>query len=203
MILIGRMLSPYVRRVATTMNFYGMPFEHRPLQHTGSDVPELRKINPLGRVPALVTDDGQVVVESSAILDYLDREIGPDRALTPQSGKTRTQVMSMLGVATGATDKTISVAYEVRFRPEEKRHPEWVERCEGQAREAIEWLDSQLADDWFIGNKMSQLDVTTAVTWQFMGAATPTLQASIKAPRIEALTKQLMGQEAFSSTVPG
>lgn len=203
MILIGRLLSPYVRRVATTMNLYDMPFEHRPLQHTGDDVPELRKINPLGRVPALVTDDSQVIVESSAILDYLDREVGAERALTPASGNARTQMLSMLGVATGSVDKAISVAYEVRFRPEEKRHPEWVERCEGQAREGFEWLESQLKGDWFLGNKMSQLDVTTAVGWQFLGAGTPKLQASIKAPKIAALAERLMEVEAFSGTAPG
>lgn len=203
MILIGRLLSPYVRRVATTMNFYGMPFEHRPLQHTGEDVPELRKINPLGRVPALVTDDNQVIVESAAILDYLDREAGADRALIPATGNDRTRAMSMLGVATGSIDKAISVAYEVRFRPEEKRHPEWVERCEGQAREGFEWLESQLTDDWFQNGKMGQIDITTAVGWQFMGAGTPKLQASINAPKINAMTTRLMGEEAFSSTAPG
>jgi len=176
MILIGRLLSPYVRRVATTMNLYDMPFE--------------------------VLDDNQVIVESSAILDYLDREVGAERALIPASGQARTQTMSMLGVATGAIDKAISVAYEARFRPEEKRHPEWVERCEGQAREGFEWLESQLDGDWFLGNKMSQLDLTTAVGWQFVSRGTPALHASINAPKIEALTQRMNEIEAFSSTFP-
>jgi glutathione S-transferase len=203
MILIGRYLSPYVRRVATTLNFYNMPFEHQPLQHTGDDAPHLRKINPIGRVPALVVSDDNVVVESAAILDYLDREVGAERALIPAAGDARTRAMSMLGVATGSIDKAISCAYEVRFRPEEKRHAPWSDRCAEQAAGGYTWLESQLQGDWFGGDKMSQVDITVAVGWQFMGLGTPQLQASIDAPRIAALTERLMQLEAFSSTYPG
>lgn len=203
MILIGRYLSPYVRRVATTLNFYGMPFEHQPLQHTGDDAPHLRKINPIGRVPALVVNDDTVVVESAAILDYLDREVGAAQALTPATGDARTRAMNMLGVATGSIDKAISVAYEVRFRPEEKRHAPWSDRCAEQAAGGYAWLESQLQGDWFLGDKMSQVDITVAVGWQFMGLGTPDLQQSIEAPAIAALVERLMQEDAYSATFPG
>jgi len=202
-ILIGRYLSPYARRVATTLNTYNLPFEHQPLQHTGDDAPHLRQINPIGRVPALVVSDDMVVVESSAILDYLDREVGAERALIPASGDARTRAMSMLGVATGSIDKAISCAYEIRFRPEEKRHAAWTDRCAEQAVGGYDWLESQLQGDWFIGDKMSQVDITVAIGWQFMGLGTPELQQSIAAPRIAALAERLMALDAFSSTYPG
>ncbi len=202
--LLGRYLSPYVRRVAATMNFYGIPFEHRPLQHTGDDVPALRALNPIGRVPALVLDDGEVIVDSATILDYLDREVGPERALTPASGHERTRVMSLTAIATGAIDKAIAVAYEVRFRPEDKRHAPWVERCAEQTKGGYEHLEAllepQLEGDWLHGGAMSQADITAAIGWQFMGIATPELRASIDAPRIAALVERLMGEEAFAST---
>ena len=73
MILIGRYLSPFVRRAATTLHLYGIPYEHHPLQHTGDAAAELRTRNPVGRVPALIIDDGQVLVDSSTIIDYLDQ----------------------------------------------------------------------------------------------------------------------------------
>ena len=208
--LLGRYLSPYVRRVATTMNFYGIPFEHRPLQHTGDDAPTLRALNPVGRVPALVLDDGEVIVDSATILDYLDREVGPERALTPASGPERTRVMSLTAIATGAIDKAIAVAYEARFRPEDKRHAPWVERCAEQARGGYGHLEAQLEaqleahpeSGWLHGGAMSQADITAAIGWQFMGIGTPDLQASIDAPRIAALVERLMGEEAFASTMP-
>lgn len=202
MILIGRYRSPFVRRVAVTMNYYGMPFEHQPLQHTGDDIPALRKINPIGRIPALVLDDGQVIVESGAILDYLDREAGAERALTPTSGKDRNQALTMIGIATGAIDKLVACSYEVRFRPEEKRHAPWVERCEEQVRAGFTWLESQLDGDWLHGNKMSQVDITTAIGWQMLGLGMKPLQDQIKAPGINAITERLMKDKAFSDTIP-
>ena len=184
------------------MNFYGIDYEHRPLQHTGDDAPKLRALNPVGRVPALVLDDGEVIVDSATILDYLDREVGPERALTPASGPERTRVMSLTAIATGAIDKAIAVAYEARFRPEDKRHAPWVERCAEQTRGGYAYLDSQLDGDWLHGDAMSQADITAAIGWQFMGIGTPELQASIDAPRIDALLERMMGHEEFASTVP-
>lgn len=202
MILIGRFRSPFVRRVAVTMNYYGMPFEHQPLQHTGDDIPTLRKINPIGRIPALVLDDGQIIVESGAILDFLDREAGTERALTPNTGKARNEVLTMLGIATGAIDKAVACSYEVRFRPEEKRHAPWVERCQEQVRAGFTWLESQLDGDWMHGSKMSQVDITTAIGWQMLGMGMKPLQEQIKAPGINAITERMMKDSAFSDTFP-
>ena len=92
MILLGRYLSPFVRRVAATLELYGLPFENNPLQHTGDDAPKLRELNPVGRVPALILDDERIIVDSHIILDYLDRHVGPDKALTPVAGEERDRV---------------------------------------------------------------------------------------------------------------
>lgn len=201
--LLGRYLSPFVRRVAATLNFYGIPFESRPLQHTGDDVPTLRTMSPVGRVPALVLDSGEVIVDSAVILDYLDREVGPERALTPAAGPERTRVMSLTAIATGAIDKAIAVAYEVRFRPEEHRHAPWVERCSEQSRGGFAYLEAQLDGDWLDGRAMSQADVTTAIGWNFVKVGTPDLAASIDAPRIDALLERMNGFSEFASTAPG
>jgi len=202
MILVGRLLSPFVRRVAATLNFYGLDYEHRPLQHTGEEALQLRQLNPVGRVPALVLDDSSVLVDSSAILDHLDRNAGAANTLTPLDGPERSRIMNLTGVAAGGVEKAIATAYEVRFRPEDKRHQPWVDRCSDQTKTAFEWLDDQLTGDWYGGDKMSQADLTTAINWQFMGLSTPALRDSIKAPKIEALAERLMHHTEFSSTLP-
>ena len=202
MILIGRYLSPFVRRVATTLELYEMPFEHRPLQHTGDDVPALRQHNPIGRVPALVLDDGNVIVDSAAILDYLDRRMGPERALTPASGPERNRALNLLAIATGALEKAIATIYEVRFRPEERRHAPWVERCAEQARGGFDYLEGQLRGPHFLDRGMSQVDVTVAVGWQFLGLAAKDLRASIAAPSIDSLSERMLELPAFRKTLP-
>ncbi|MEM7250610.1 MAG: glutathione S-transferase family protein [Pseudomonadota bacterium] len=202
MILIGRYLSPFVRRCATTLELYGMDFENRPLQHTGDDAPVLRESNPVGRVPALVLSDGEVIIDSAAILDYLDRAAGPAKSLMPSDGKDRNRALNLLGVATGAVEKAIATVYEVRFRPEEKRHAPWVERCADQARGGFEFLNSQLDGNHFIGDNMTQADVTAAITWQFVGLAANDLKATINAPALDGLVDRMMALPAFQNTMP-
>lgn len=201
--LVGRYLSPFVRRVATTLNLYGMPFEHIPMQHSGDDAPKLRQLNPVGRVPALVLANDRVIIDSAAILDYLDRQAGPERSLTPVDGEARDDVLSLTALAAGTVEKAIATVYEKRFRPEEKWHAPWVDRCSEQARGGFEHLDSLLSGDWLVGDQMTQADVTTAISWQFTQIANPALAQSINAPKIAALAERLGEMEAFKSTYPG
>src|SRR5262245_52316510 len=90
--LIGNYLSPYVRRVAVTLNILNMPFELEELLVFKAPEP-VRRHNPLVRIPVLVLDDGATLVESAAILDEIDRLVGPKRSLTPPGGLERRRVV--------------------------------------------------------------------------------------------------------------
>ena len=82
MILVGQYDSPYVRRVAISLKLAGLQFT-RDTRSVFADADEMRRINPLGRIPSLVLDDGEVLIDSGAILDYLDEMLGSERALLP------------------------------------------------------------------------------------------------------------------------
>ena len=71
MLLIGMLDSPFVRRVAITLQRLGLAYEHGNWS-VGRDAERIRRYNPLLRVPTLVLDDGEVLVESAAILDHLE-----------------------------------------------------------------------------------------------------------------------------------
>src|SRR5215831_3302837 len=109
MILIGQLDSPYVRRVAVSLVVLGLPFERR-LLSVFRHPEEMRRLNPLGRVPALVLDDGTTLIDSAAILDYLDELVGPDRALLPRSGDARRDALRIMALGTGCSDKAIAIA---------------------------------------------------------------------------------------------
>src|SRR5580765_1890641 len=100
MFLIGQYDSPFVRRVAIAMRLYGIPFEHRPWSTFG-DGDKVASFNPLRRVPTLVLDDGEVLVESTAILDHLDETVGPAKALIPDSGRPRREALKICSLGTG------------------------------------------------------------------------------------------------------
>src|ERR1700754_4308273 len=94
MTLYGRHASPFVRRVAVTLRLYGMEYRHMPLMPFGADKAELAKFNPIARVPALQLADGEMLIDSTAILDHLDGLAGPERALTPAEGYARRRVLT-------------------------------------------------------------------------------------------------------------
>ncbi len=101
--LVGRLLSPFVRRVAATLNLYGMPFESLPLATT-TDGAAITGYNPLGRVPSLILAGGEVLVDSNAILDHLD-ELAGEAALTPRGGADRRLVLRATAIGVGAMDQ--------------------------------------------------------------------------------------------------
>src|ERR1700744_2463339 len=109
--LLGYYESPFVRRVGVTLHLYGMPFVHRPLRTMADlDATEIRANNPLGRIPALVLDDGGVLIDSPFIIDWLDEQAG-ERALVPREGPERRQVNRLVALAQGAAEKYVAAYY--------------------------------------------------------------------------------------------
>jgi len=197
MLLIGMFDSPFVRRVAITMKLLEMPFEHANWS-VGKDFDRIREYNPLGRVPTLVTDDGENLMESAAILDYLDERAGPDRSLLPRAGAERRKALNLMAMATGAAEKGVMQVYERVFRPEEKRHQPWVDRCRVQMGGSLAAIDRYLGErgvsQWLVGKRMTLADITVACVFTFLNdtlriAADPVVFQSLGtlAARCEAL----------------
>src|SRR3981081_341078 len=121
MLLIGVNRSPYTRRVAITLQVYGVPYEQQALSGFGHRA-EVRAQNPLGRIPALVLDNGEVLLDSGAIIDHLDEVHGRDRALTPAAGADRRAVLKVAALTMGACDKALQPAFHRNTTPPETMH---------------------------------------------------------------------------------
>ncbi len=174
MILVGQLDSPFVRRVAVSMTMLGVPFER-----DGSSVmrnfEDVRRVNPLGRVPALVLDDGEVLVDSNAILDWLGGEAGPDRALMPPPGPARTRCWRLVALGLGADEKLVAQVYEHLMRTPEQRSVAWKDRCRGQVRAALDAVDREAGEfrPWLLGDRLAQADITVASMLGFIGLVAP------------------------------
>jgi glutathione S-transferase len=169
MLLIGMFDSPFVRRVAVSLKITGLAFEHANWS-VGRDFERIREFSPLGRVPTLVLNDGQVLTDSAAILDWIDDEVGPSRALLPASGRPRRDALQAVAVAIGAAEKARDQIYERVFRPEDRRHEPWLERCRLQMHGALAELEQHCArrgapspDD-----RLSQAEITTTCVSTFI-----------------------------------
>src|SRR5689334_20108927 len=107
-----------------------MPFERKAIS-VFADAQEMARIHPLVRIPSLILDDGEVLIDSAAIIDHLDEARGPDLALTPRSGKERRRVLQATVAATGAIDKAGDIVYERHFHDDTQRSQAWEARCKG------------------------------------------------------------------------
>ena len=197
--LLGRDLSPFVRRVAVSLDLLGIEVERRHLA-TSTDFEEIKRVNPLGRVPALVLDDGEVLVDSQAILDWADQEVGPQRALIPLSGPERRAVLKTVSIALGAVEKGVQSFYERKLKAEGKTDPAWVERLNGQAAGGLAALETALGDNELFHGRQTQADITTAVAYDFMTVTGPDIVAEGRFPKLAALTARLNATPPFQAT---
>jgi len=175
MFLIGQYDSPFVRRTAIALRLYGLPYEHRPWSTFG-DAEQVAAYNPVRRVPTLVLDDGEALIESGAILDYLDELVGPDRAMIARAGAERRKHLRITALATGLADKAVSLIYERVLRKEQLKL--WVERCEAQISGVLAVLErerAQVATPYWFGNRIGHADIAVACALRFTGEAHPHL----------------------------
>jgi glutathione S-transferase len=197
MILIGQYDSPFVRRVGIALTLYGMPFEHRPWSVFG-DADKIRPFNPLVRVPTLVLDDGDVVIETHAILDWLDSQVAAGVALLPAEQPARRRALKTITLATGIADKAVSLFYEKRLH--ERASDVWVERCRGQILGAMALLEQERAarpGDYWFGDRIGHADIAVAATLRFLGEAHPGLAPLAGYPALAADAARLEAMPAF------
>jgi glutathione S-transferase len=199
--LIGVNRSPFTRRVAITLEAYGMPYEQLPLSGF-NDRALVRASNPLGRIPALVLDDGDVLVDSGAIIDYLDEAVGRDRALTPAAGSDRRAVLKIAAIMMGACDKGLQAAYERNHHPPEKLHQPWIDDCMAQVTNALTAVDAMIepGKPHFLFGRLTQADVTAFVAERL--ARGLGIDTDRRTPRLRALTRRLADEAPFRSTEP-
>jgi glutathione S-transferase len=146
-----------------------------------------------------VLDDGEVLIDSAAILDWLDQSVGPERALIPVAGTERRQVLRRMALATGVIDKAGAAAYERLIRPEAYRWPEWIERCLTQAAGGLEAL---AAEQWPASTRLDQAEITTACMLRYLRIAVPELLPDGRYPSLDTLSTRCETRPEFNATCP-
>jgi glutathione S-transferase len=198
MILIGQYDSPFVRRVAIAMRLYGIGYEHRPWSTFG-DADRIAAFNPLRRVPTLVLDNGEVLLESGAILDHLDESVGPSRAMIADAGDARRHALKVCALATGLADKAVSLVYERVLH--QTTSDAWIARCRAQIADVLAALESDKAlkpvSQFWLGDAIGHADIAVACALRFTREAHPGLFDEQRWPALTAHAATCEGLEAF------
>jgi glutathione S-transferase len=199
--LVGVNRSPFTRRVAITLEAYGIPYQQQPLSGFGNRS-EVRGSNPLGRIPALILDGGETLIDSGAIIDHLDEVHGRDHALIPSAGADRRAVLRIAALMMGACDKGLAAAYERNHHPPEKVHQPWIDDCLAQMRHALSAVEAMAisSPNYLLFGRLTHADVACFVAERL--ARGLQIDTESELPGLRALTRKLEDEPAFRATEP-
>ena len=171
------------------MRLYGIVFEHKPWSTFGEGE-TIAPYNPLRRVPTLVLDNGEALIESSPfsiISTSSPATRRPGDVMLPSRGEARRRQLRLCALATELGDKAVSLLYERVLRKE--RLKLWVERCEAQIAGVLEVLEKERAGvttPWLFGDRIGHSDIAVACVLRFTREAHPHLFDAARTPALAA-----------------
>jgi glutathione S-transferase len=134
--------SPFVRKIRIAASVLGLEREIaiEPAD-TMNPSDTVRQQNPLGKIPALLLEDGTVLFDSRVILEYLDHRAGGGRII-PKDAGARFAALRLQALADGTMDASVLLVYEGRWRPPERHEPKWIELQAGKVARALAALEA-------------------------------------------------------------
>ena len=204
MTLIGMLDSPYVRRVAISLQLLGVPFEHQSIS-VFSTFATFQQINPVVKAPSLVCDDGEVLMDSTLIIEYAEALAGSRKSLMPAGIVQRQHALRVIGLALAACEKSVQIIYERTLRPVEKLHEPWVTRVTGQLLAAYGALDSELRRQPVVvtSEVINQAGICAAVAWHFTQQTLPEVVPAENYPALSRLSSQAESLAEFIAAPHG
>ncbi len=171
--LIGMLDSPYVRRVAISLDALGVAFDHEAVS-VFSTFEKFKSINPVVKAPTLVCDDGEVLMDSSLMLQFVEAAKANGKTLWSRDAVQLQHEMRAVGLALAACEKAVQCVYEVNLRPKAAQHEPWLERVRGQLVAALSLLEIEVAKrQKDFEHAINQESITAAVAWQFIQSMLP------------------------------
>lgn len=198
--LVASPTSPFARKIHILLLEKALPFELHASIPWNADT-DVSQFNPLGKVPALVADDGMIWTDSPVIAEYLETLSAAPR-LIPQDPREAVLVRQTEALADGVCEAAIAIFLEKKRDPAQQSG-DWIARQQGKLEAGLQALAQQLGDrSWYHGDQMSLADIAVAcfLTWfSFRFAAHDWAQ---RYPHLAALTARLESRDSFRRTVP-
>ncbi len=190
--------SPFVRKVSATIIECGLHNHVRNVM-TNPWAPDtdLPADNPLGKVPALTVENGQVLFDSPVICEYLD-SLGSSPKLFPSSGAPRWAALRLQAIGDGILEAAVGRVLEGR-RPEEQQSAVFADRCKAAVERALDALEREsdhLSGDFSIG----QLTVACALDYLDFRFSSENWRAG--RPKLESWHESVRDRPSLKQTVP-
>jgi glutathione S-transferase len=201
--LIGMLDSPYVRRVAISLQLLGLRFEHQSLS-VFRTFTQFQQINPVVKAPTLICDDGEVLMDSTLIMEYAEAVARP-RSLMPSELQELQHALRVIGLALAACEKSVQIIYERGLRPPEKLHEPWVTRVTSQLLAAYGALEEEVGRRPLAvtSSSINQAGVCAAVAWHFTQQMLPEVVPTASYPALVAFSAKAETLPEFMSAPHG
>lgn len=159
-------------------------------------------LNPLGKVPVLVTQEGEALYDSRVIVEYLDTF--PGAKLFPEKPEERIKVKQLEALADGIMDASLVLFAERRKRPAELQHQWWIDRQFGKVHRGLNHLDKMLGDkQYFLGDRLTVADIAVASALGYVGLRfSEDFSWQTLYPHLAKFYANLLEQPHFQETVP-
>ena len=200
--LIGMLDSPYVRRVAISLEVLGVAFTHEAVS-VFSTFEKFHALNPVVKAPTLICDDGTVLMDSALILQFVEAALSNGRSLWVGEQIQLQHEFRMVGLAMAACEKSAQAIYETNLRPLAK-HPEpWLARVRGQLKAAYSGMEQEVRQrPHLFGGSLNHASIAAAIAWQFTQSVLAELVPVPEHPGLAALSARLEQHPAFVKYPP-
>lgn len=198
--LIGSAGSPYARKVRVVMAEKKIDFQFESVNVAESHA-LIQQSNPLGKVPYLLLDDGDVLFDSRVIVEYLDN-LTPVHRLIPASGRPRAEVKVWEALADGAVDAAGLIRME-SLRAPERQDAAWVAKQQSKIDAAIASMAQRLGDQPFcVDGRYSLADIALGCAIGYIDWRFPQIGWQDKHPNLASHIKKLATRQSFVDTAP-
>ena len=198
--VIGSSTSPFVRKARIALTEKRIDYEFVLAKPFAPDA-QIAQLNPLGKVPVLLIDDGGAIYDSSVIVEYLDT-ISPVGRLIPEPGRQRIQVKRWEALADGLLDAATLVVLE-RRRPEQQQSREWIDRHNTKVSDALRAAAHDLGERvWCAGDSYTLADIALGCALGYLDFRFPDLGWRTQHPNLVRHAEKLFKRPPFQATAP-
>lgn len=199
--LIASLTSPYVRKVRIVMAEKRIEYAIE-LEDVWATDTKIHEVNPLGKVPCLIMEDGGAVFDSRVIVEYLDT-LTPVGRLIPPNGRERLEVRVWEALADGLLDAAVLVRLEKTQRPPEQQSQKWIDRQMGKVQQALAAMSRGLGDKpWCNGNTYTLADIAVGCALGYLDFRFPEIDWRGQYPNLARLSEKLAARASFIDTAP-
>lgn len=199
--LIGSLTSPYVRKVRIVFNEKKVDVDLE-LENVWASDTKIGATNPLGKVPCLISDDGDAIYDSRVIAEYADG-LSPVSKLIPADNQERAAVKTWEALADGIMEAGILARLERTLRPVEQQSQTWYDRQMGKIDAALREMSEQLGENaWCHGNQMTLADIAVGCALGYLLFRFPEVKWQAQYSNLDRLYQKLLQRPSFMETIP-